>query len=128
MEGKGGDGDGGHDTSEAEYDSAEQEVEDQHKEFDYEFDEDNAESMESPEYEEWWRTVERVIHEPDEEECHGMAALWLDAGFRHCLDTDQNECKEIARLEILHQIKDMSKQSAMDILQQCIAQVQSDDM
>jgi hypothetical protein len=128
MEGEGGDGDGGHDTSEAEYDSAEQEVEDQHKEFDYEFDEDNAESMESPEYEEWWRTVERVIHEPDEEECHGMAALWLDAGFRSCLDTQLDECKEIAQLEILHQIKHMSKQSAMDILQQCIAQVQSDDM
>jgi hypothetical protein len=67
------------------------------------------------------------IHEPDEEESHGMAALWLDAGLRSCLDTQLNHFKEMARLEILRQIKDMSKQNAMDILQQCIAQVESDD-
>jgi hypothetical protein len=112
--------------SEAEYDSAEQGVEDKHMEVDYEFDEDNTES---PEYEAWWRTVNNHahIHEPDEEESHGMAALWLDAGFRSFLDMQQDDFKEIARLEILHQLKDMSKQNAMEILQQCIAEVESDD-
>eukprot|EP00972_Heterocapsa_arctica_P023624 3480997-Heterocapsa_arctica.AAC.1 len=70
--------------SEAEYDSAEQEVEDKHMEVDYEFDEDHTESAE---YEEWWRTVNihAHLHEPDEEEFlpqRGMAAVWLDPGFR----------------------------------------------